>query len=311
MSARAPQPVCDYTHSNYQQEFWGQGGRAYEDLAERIALRKLLPRGGPLCLEVGAGAGRLTDELHMFDRVVLLDYSRTQLQQAQARLGRSARYIYVAADVYQLPFVPRQFDCVTMVRVLHHMADAPAALAGVAALLRPAAPLLLEFASKLHVKAIARYALRMQAWSPFSSEPVEFAALNFDFHPRAVRAWLAAAGMQVEQSKTVSHLRAAFLKRALPHRLLATIDGWLQETGNLWQLTPSVIVRAVAALPAASAAPPPTAEHDLFCCPLCRSTTLGRAAAGLDCARCGRHWPLQDGIYNFKTQPDLVQGASE
>ncbi|MEY4221998.1 MAG: hypothetical protein RL334_640, partial [Chloroflexota bacterium] len=101
MNARAPQPVCDYTHSNYQQEFWGQGARAYEDLAERIALRKLLPRGGQLCLEVGAGAGRLTDELQAFGRVVLLDYSRTQLQQAQARLGRSARFIYVAADVYQ------------------------------------------------------------------------------------------------------------------------------------------------------------------------------------------------------------------
>lgn len=311
MSARAPQPVCDYTHSNYQQEFWGRGGRAYEDLAERIALRKLLPRGGLLCLEVGAGAGRLTDELQPFERVVLLDYSRTQLQQAQARLGRSARYIYVAADVYQLPFVARQFDCVTMVRVLHHMADAPAALAGVAALLRPAAPLLLEFASKLHVKAIARYALRMQAWSPFSSEPVEFAALNFDFHPRAVRAWLAAAGMRVEQCKTVSHLRAAFLKRALPHRLLATIDGWLQETGNLWQLTPSVIVRAVAAQPAATAAPVPAREPEMFCCPLCRSTALVRAATGLDCARCRRHWPLQDGIYNFKTQPELVQGVSE
>jgi hypothetical protein len=104
----------------------------------------------------------------------------------------------------------------------------------------------------------------------------------------------------------VSHLRAAFLKRALPHRLLATIDGWLQETGNLWQLTPSVIVRAVAAQPAAAAAPAPAAEQELFCCPLCGSTTMGRAAAGLDCAGCGRHWPLQDGIYNFKTQPDLV-----
>ncbi len=306
MNARAPQPVCDYTHSNYQQEFWGQGARAYEDLAERIALRKLLPRGGQLCLEVGAGAGRLTDELQAFGRVVLLDYSRTQLQQAQARLGRSARFIYVAADVYQLPFVARQFDCVTMVRVLHHMADAPAALAGVAALLRPAAPLLLEFASKLHVKAIARYALGMQAWSPFSLEPVEFAVLNFDFHPRAVRAWLAAAGMRVEQHKTISHLRTAFLKRTLPYRLLAAIDGWLQETGNLWQLTPSVMVRAVAAQSGAGAAPLAAAEHALFCCPLCRSAALGATAAGLNCAQCGRHWALQDGIYDFKTQPEKI-----
>ena len=54
-----------------------------------LALRKLLPRGGQLCLEVGAGAGRLTDELQAFGRVVLLDYSRTQLQQAQAQAYQS------------------------------------------------------------------------------------------------------------------------------------------------------------------------------------------------------------------------------
>ena len=63
-----------------------------------------------------------------FDRIVLLDYSRTQLEQAQQRLGKSDKYIYVAADAYRLPFIDGLFDAATMIRTLHHMADAPKAL---------------------------------------------------------------------------------------------------------------------------------------------------------------------------------------
>ncbi|KXK12339.1 MAG: hypothetical protein UZ14_CFX002002403 [Chloroflexi bacterium OLB14] len=34
-------PVCNYEGSDYQQTFWEQGGRAYEDQAEAIALKKI------------------------------------------------------------------------------------------------------------------------------------------------------------------------------------------------------------------------------------------------------------------------------
>ena len=95
MSADRP-PVCDYTDSDYQTSFWDQGGRDYEDRTEEIAIKRLLPGSGKLLLELGAGAGRNTRRYHGFERVVLLDYSQTQLQQAQVRLGRSQRYIYVA-----------------------------------------------------------------------------------------------------------------------------------------------------------------------------------------------------------------------
>jgi ubiquinone/menaquinone biosynthesis C-methylase UbiE len=127
-------------------------------------------------LELGAGAGRNTPRYAGFERVVLLDYSRTQLEQAQSRLGRSDRYIYVAADIYRLPFVDGLFDAATMIRTLHHMADAPAALGQVRNVLQPDATFILEFANKLNLKAMLRYALRRQAWSPFTLEPVEFAA---------------------------------------------------------------------------------------------------------------------------------------
>ena len=182
-------PVCDYDGSDYQSSFWDRGGRQYEDRVEAIALERLLPKSGQLLLELGAGAGRNTARYPGFTRIVLVDYSRTQLQQAQVRLGDLNRYIYVAADIYRLPFIGGLFDAATMIRTLHHMADAPRALSQVRDTLGPNATFILEFPNKLNSKAILRYWLGRQAWSPFTLEPVEFAELNFDFHPDAVRNW--------------------------------------------------------------------------------------------------------------------------
>jgi SAM-dependent methyltransferase len=243
-----PEPsICDYDRSDYQSAFWDQGRREYEDRVEAIALKRLLREGGRLLLELGAGAGRNTPRYAGFRRIVLVDYSRTQLQQAQSQLGRSARYLYVVADAYHLPFVRGSFDAATMIRVLHHMVDAPRALAQVRNVLAPRAPFILEYANKRNIKAILRYWLGNQEWNPFTLDPVEFAELNFDFHPRAVRGWLQGLGFRIEQTLTVSHFRAGFLKRRLPLSVLVFLDSLLQWTGAFWQLTPSVFVRARAA----------------------------------------------------------------
>ena len=45
-------------------------------------------------LEIGAGAGRNTPRYQAYERVVLMDYSLTQMQQAQTRLGRE-RALYI------------------------------------------------------------------------------------------------------------------------------------------------------------------------------------------------------------------------
>jgi ubiquinone/menaquinone biosynthesis C-methylase UbiE len=292
-------PVCNYEGSDYQTSFWEQGGREYEDQAEGVALRRLLPAGGKLMLEIGAGAGRNTPRYQNFKRIVLLDYSRTQLEQAQQRLGRDDRYIFVVADVYRLPFVPAAFDAATMIRTLHHMADAPRALAQVRRVLQPGATFILEFASKQNLKAILRYALRQQAWSPFSPEPVEFAALNYDFHPRTVRAWLAANDLVVERQLTVSHFRMGMIKRILPLRLLVAMDAIAQLTGNWWQLSPSVFVRSRAA-GGSQTASLPASTRELFCCPECGTYPLEETAQAMHCTQCNRSWEFTDGIYQFR-----------
>ena len=237
-------PVCDYEGSDYQERFWGRGEREYEDQVETIAIKRLLRKGGKLLLEVGAGAGRNTPRYAGFERIVLMDYSSTQLEQAQQRLGTSDRYIYVAADVYSLPFVDGLFDAATMIRVIHHMADAPKALAQIRQVLQPKASFLLEFANKRNLKAIFRYWLKKQKWNPFDLKPVEFVPMNFDFHPGAMRGWLRAVDFAIERELAVSYFRVGWLKRRLPVSMLVGLDALLQPTGGLAQLAPSAFVRA-------------------------------------------------------------------
>jgi|SRR5271157_1233456 len=288
-------PVCDYEGSTYQTSFWERGGREYEDRCEAIALKRLLPKGGRLLLELGAGAGRNTARYSGFERVVLLDYSVTQLKQAQERLGLHERYLYVAADIYRLPFVSGLFDAATIIRTLHHMADAPAALCQVRSALQADAAFILEFANKQNLKAILRYALRRQGWSPYTREPVEFLPLNFDFHPRAVRSWLNEAGFKVEKTLTVSHFRLDVLKRLVPTGLLIGLDAMLQPSGALVQVSPSVFMRARAVGETPAAVP-----GTFFKCPACGHSPLEEQKGTLDCPACEKRWAFRDGIYDFK-----------
>lgn len=291
-------PVCDYEGSTYQSTFWDTGERAYEDGAEAIALKAQLPEHGKLLLEVGAGAGRNTPRYAGFDRIVLLDYSRTQLEQAQQRLGRSDRFVYVAADVYRLPFQPGTFDAATMIRVIHHMADAPAALAQIQTALAPGATFILEFANKRNFKAILRYWLGRQHWNPFTPEPVEFVALNYDFHPDTMLTWLSQAGFIVRGARALSYFRLGLIKRLFPTGFLVALDGMLQAIGGRVAYSPSVFVHAQKN----GSGTPATIDGDVhFRCPTCSGTTLYPIADGLECPECQSAWSFRDGIYDFKT----------
>jgi len=205
-------PVCDTKDQITRPSFWEKGGRAYEDSCEAVALKRLLPVRGRHLLELGAGAGRNTPRYSGYQKVTLLDYSTTQLLQAQQRLGESERYRYIAADIYRLPFVNGVFDGATMIRTLHHMAEPQLALAQVRRVLEPGATFILEYANKRNLKSIFRHILGRQAWSPFTLEPIEYIPLNFDFHPRAIKEWMGKVGFHIHRTLTVSHMRVGLLK---------------------------------------------------------------------------------------------------
>jgi ubiquinone/menaquinone biosynthesis C-methylase UbiE len=291
-------PICNYEGSDYQDRFWEQGGRVYEDQAEAIALGKLLPKGGKLLLELGAGAGRNTLRYEGFKQIVLLDYSLSQLHQAKNHLGESQRYIYVAADIYNLPFVDGLFDAATMIRTLHHMAEPQLALKQVRKALQTGAVFILEFANKRNIKAILRYLVRKQTWSPFTMETVEFERLNFDFHPKAVSRWLRESGFNLEKQLAVSYFRLGFLKQTVPIQLLERLEKWLQPTGSWCQLSPSVFTRSHAVGDTSRVSP-----GTFFKCPACGSQQIEKQEECLICRSCSTEWPIREGIYDFRVLP--------
>ena len=293
MTSNTP-PVCNYEGSQYQKDFWEEGGRAYEDAVEEVALKRLLPAEGNFMLELGAGAGRNTPRYKNYKRVALVDYSRTQLEQARDRLGSGQEFLYVTADIYKLPFVEGRFDAATLIRTLHHMTDPVLALSQVRRVMIPEGVFILEFANKRNLKAITRYLLGKQDWSPFTEEPIEFADLNYDFHPRAVRSYLRQAGFEITKQLTVSHFRIGFIKRHIPLKVLRSLDAVLQPTGALIQVSPSVFskCRAVGSTHVAD-------DAHLFQCPICSSHLPGGNEDQV-CPGCSKVWEYRDGIYDFR-----------
>ncbi len=279
--------VCDYEGSPYRQRFWESGGRAFEDLADRRALRRLLPPRGRRLVDVGAGFGRLADLYHGYAEVVLVDYALSMLADARSRLGD--RFVYACADVYQLPLASGTFDTAVMIRVLHHL-EAPAlALAEVSRCLRPGGSLILEHANKRHAKAILKYLAGRGPKSPFDLEPEEFSPLHWRFHPQAVQDLAEAAGLVVRERRGASHFRLGLLKRVVPASWLAAADELAGTILARAALGPSQYLR-VARLHG-------SASYDgLWRCPACGQGPLAATSEGLPCPACNRLWPRRDGI---------------
>lgn len=290
---RATPPLCDYEGSNYRTDFWEGRGREYEDLAERIALRRLVPKRGERLIDIGGGFGRLVDLYASYDEVVLMDPSRSLLVEAQQRIQRPGM-TYVAANIYSMPFPPAAFDTVVMVRVLHHLSDVPRAFQAVHHKLRPGGSFVLEFANKRNVKAIGRYLLRRQAENPFDLKPWEFQPLHYDFHPAYVTQQLQQSGLALQRTLPVSHFRVPFLKRLIPPRHLATLDGWLQPLTAPLPLSPSVF--ALSTKPGLSTPLP----EPLLRCPRCHNARLVQDMNILVCLDCSAQWDITGGIYDFR-----------
>ncbi len=285
---------CDYEGSDYRTAFWQGQRREYEHLAERIALRKLLPPVGRRIIDIGGGFGRTVDLYAGYQEIVLMDYAMSQLSDARSRLGEQ-RITYVAANVYNMPFQQGVFDAAVTVRVLHHLSDVPAALQAIHGILQPGAAFIMEYANKRHLKAILRYLVGRQDHSPFDRQPWEFAELNFDFHPAYMEQHLENTGFSIERQLAVSHFRISLLKRLVPARLLATADGWLQQPLSTLKWTPSIFLRA-----RRSGARAPAPASGLFRCPCCASTDLERQSNALRCKGCGSLWSTDQGIYDFR-----------
>ncbi len=295
-------PVIDYENSQYKADFWDGQGRDYEDATERLAIRQLLPAHGLRIAEIGAGFGRLANLYQGYEQIILFDYSRTLLQDAVNRWGHDPRFVFVAGNVYQLPLATGVLDSLVMVRVMHHLADVAQALGQIERVLHKRSVAVLEYANKRNVKAIARWLLRRQAWSPFDLSPFEFVALNFDFHPKWMAQQFSQAALTRQQQFAVSHFRLPLLKQRISSEKLAKLDSWLFQPGGAYPLAPSVFVQATTDSQRTSKNFSSDATiAALFCCPQCRAESFQRVTEEqLLCIQCNAAFGKKMGIWDFK-----------
>jgi SAM-dependent methyltransferase len=296
-------PVIDYEGSDYRQAFWEGQGREYEDAVERVAIKQLLPSSGERIAEIGAGFGRLADLYQGYNQIILFDYSRTLLADAVRNWSHDERFVFVAGNLYDLPLASGLLDSLVMARVMHHLADVPAALLQLERSLHKDSCALLEYANKRNVKAIGRWLLGRQDWSPFEAEPVEFVKLNFDFHPGWMDEQMAKAGLVQEQRLAVSHFRLPLLKRFAPTSLLVKVERPFFALAGKLPLSPSVFakVHIKAKRQRRTVNTDPGAVELLFRCPQCRSDEIIREEEErVSCPVCNRHYGRKSGIWDFK-----------
>ena len=296
MSSEKTPSFCVYDDSDYQSAFWDNANRAYEDGSEDIAFKKLLPKQGKRMFEIGAGAGRNTLRYEGYEKIYLMDYALTQMQQARQRLGDSSRFVYIAADVYKLPFRDALFDGATMIRVIHHLSDPAPAFDEIERVMEKDSTFILEFANKRNLKAILRWLTGKQKWNPFTKEQVEFVELNYDNHPDTVRQLLADHHFEIEKALSVSNLRIGALKNN-PKNLewMLKAENVLQGAGSSLMLSPSIFLRC---RKTEGGTYDPTLP--IWRCPVCGSLHMVESAADVRCSDCGKVYPKVDGIYNFR-----------
>ena len=287
-------PIMDYEGSRWREEFWR--GREYEDAVERVALNALLPPHGKRLVEIGAGFGRLADLYRGYEQIILLDYARSMLKDARERLGNDARFIFVAADLYNLPFADNALDTALTVRVLHHVANIPNAFAQVSRSVRPHGTYLTDFANKRHLKALVKYHLgRANGMNPYALEPYEFVKLNFDYHPQYIRENLQRVDFEIRATRGVSIFRIGALKRIVPNSLLVSLDATLQSLISNLDITPSIFYLTQSVKTGDA-----RLNENLWRCVKCHAEKIAVNGTTMQCGACGAEFFQNEGIWEMK-----------
>ena len=174
----------DY-HRRYESSPLTGAARALQELASARHARRIL--------DVGCGTGRWLKLLARPDRLAIgLDPSRGMLSQARARLPRVP---LIQAQGEALPFADASFDLISLVHVIHHLADPARFMAEASRCLLPGGTLALIGSDPDAPD---------NAWYIYDYFPGVEALDDARFPALAqVRAWMKAAGFGQIEMRTV------------------------------------------------------------------------------------------------------------
>lgn len=245
-TAKSPQKtdvVADYNGYDYKKIFWEDADRKYEDMADRLAIRRLLPKEMDTFVDIAGGYGRLADEyLPRAKSATLFDYSKTELAQAHELYGDKIKT--KAGDIYDLPFKDRSFDALMMVRATHHFKEMQRVSNELYRILKPGGTAVIEVANKKTLPKMFRYWFKKSDINPFSLDVAHLKDLNSDgfynYHPKYIENVFKNSGFKIEKVLSVSNFRSGSLKKLFGTKNLVRLEKPAQKLLAPIRFAPSI-----------------------------------------------------------------------
>lgn len=247
-TANKPDVIADYNGYDYKKIFWEDADRKYEDMADRMAIRRLLPSTMDQFVDIAGGYGRLADEyLPRAKTATLFDYSETELAQAREKYGSILKT--KAGDIYQLPFADNSFDALMMVRATHHFKDMQKVSDELYRVLKPGGVAVIEVANKKTLPKMFRYWFKKSDVNPFSLEPVHLKEIDADgfynYHPKYIEEVFKKSGFQIDKVLSVSNFRSRKLKKIFGTKNLIRLEKGAQKLLAPIRFAPSIYYKLV------------------------------------------------------------------
>lgn len=235
--------ISDYNGYDYKTEFWENADREYEDQADRMAIRKLLPKRMDKFADIGGGYGRLAGEyLRRAHKIYIFDYSKTELEQAKEIYGDKIET--KAGDIYKLPFRDNELDGLMMVRVTHHLKELPKAIKELYRVLKPGGVAVIEVANKRTLPKMARYVTGRSKVNPFDKKVADYKEISkdgfYNYHPKYVEEIFANVGFKREKVLSVSNFRSKTLKKIFKTNNLVKMENTAQQMLAPVRFAPSI-----------------------------------------------------------------------
>ncbi|MBP5205044.1 class I SAM-dependent methyltransferase [Candidatus Saccharibacteria bacterium] len=243
MSKEKKKVISDYNGYDNKKIFWEDADRKYEDMADRMAIRKLLPKDMRKFVDIAGGYGRLADEyIPRAKDATLFDYSQTELDQAKEQYGKKLHT--VQGDIYNLPFKDGEFSTLLMVRATHHFKDMDKVLAELYRILEPGGIAVIEVANKKTLPRMMRYWRGKTDISPFDHSVANLADVDkdgfYNYHPRYMENLFRKTGFKIGKVLSVSNFRSAKMKKVFGNKNLIRMEKVAQKTLAPVRFAPSI-----------------------------------------------------------------------
>ena len=242
--------LADYNDKNYDYtKYWD--GRDYENASEFIALEKLLPNvydQSKKVIDVGGGFGRLLPIFKKrFGVIYIFDYSKKLLGTAEENAEKlGIKITTINGDVNEISsLVDSKFDCVTMIRVSHHLGDLEKVFLQIREILNENGVFILEVANKIHFKSLITNVIKGN-FEYLNKDSVSVATKDVTFlnhHPKRVEEILNKCGFKIEKKLSVSNLRHPFFKKYIPFKILIFLEKVMQKNGAHMYFGPSIFYK--------------------------------------------------------------------